>query len=152
MCDRGGIGRRASLRSWYHRCVSSSLTGRTISGRGAEGSAPDWGSGGRLFKSDRSDHMGRRKVSTALKPKADCAVPRGSTEMFHHYAGVAQRQSVRLVSEGQRDRHSPPAPVSCYLSRSQPCGCNSMAEFQLPKLVTWVRLPSPAPNVPKIGK
>ena len=29
-CDRGGTGRRASLRSWYHRCVSSSLSGRTI--------------------------------------------------------------------------------------------------------------------------
>ena len=93
MCDRGGIGRRASLRSWYHRCVSSSLTGRTISGRGADGSAPDWGSGGRLFKSDRSDHTGRRKVSTALNPDVNCAGPGSITQTFHHYAGVAQWQS-----------------------------------------------------------
>lgn len=74
MCDRGGIGRRASLRSWYHRCVSSSLTGRTISGRGADGSAPDWGSGGRLFKSDRSDHMGRSTNPDSMK-----GIRRGST-------------------------------------------------------------------------
>ncbi len=27
-----------------------------------------------------------------------------------------------------------------------PCGCSSMVEPQLPKLMTWVRFPSPAPS------
>ena len=27
------------------------------------------------------------------------------------------------------------------------CGCNSMVEFQPSKLATWVRFPSPAPNL-----
>jgi hypothetical protein len=26
------------------------------------------------------------------------------------------------------------------------CGCSSMVELQLPKLVAWVRFPSPAPK------
>ena len=26
------------------------------------------------------------------------------------------------------------------------CGCSSMVELQLPKLIAWVRFPSPAPN------
>ena len=32
------------------------------------------------------------------------------------------------------------------LAKLDSCGCNSMAEFQLPKLATWVRFPSPAPG------
>ena len=30
--------------------------------------------------------------------------------------------------------------------RPELCGCNSMVECQLPKLITWVRFPSPAPR------
>ena len=26
------------------------------------------------------------------------------------------------------------------------CGCNSVVEYQLPKLAMWVRFPSPAPG------
>jgi hypothetical protein len=32
------------------------------------------------------------------------------------------------------------------LSQSAMRGCSSMAELQLPKLITWVRFPSPAPT------
>nr|DAR59144.1 MAG TPA: hypothetical protein [Caudoviricetes sp.]DAU15612.1 MAG TPA: hypothetical protein [Caudoviricetes sp.] len=37
--------------------------------------------------------MGHRKVSTVLKPKADCTAPGGGTQMFHqlctmHYMGA----------------------------------------------------------------
>ena len=66
---------------------------QALSGRGADGSAPDWGSGGRLFKSDRSDHMGRRKVSTVLNSDVNCAGPGSITQTFHHYAVMAQWQS-----------------------------------------------------------
>ena len=55
--------------------------------------------------------------------------------------------------------NSPGAPV-CYVtcpvtcghyknakaSNTHACGCSSMVEQELPKLLTWVRFPSPAPN------
>ena len=34
--------------------------------------------------------------------------------------------------------------LDSLISRN-PCGCSSMVELQLPKLLTWVRFPSPAP-------
>ena len=35
--------------------------------------------------------------------------------------------------------------LDSLISRN-PCGCSSMVELQLPKLLTWVRFPSPAPS------
>ena len=36
-----------------------------------------------LVKNKATTRVGHRKVSTVLKPKADCTAPRGGTQMFH---------------------------------------------------------------------
>ncbi len=48
-------------------------------------------------------------------------------------------------SQRRRERRRHIARQSAPPVQSAPCGCSSMVELQLPKLLTWVRFPSPAP-------
>jgi hypothetical protein len=56
---------------------------------------------------------------------------------------VAKNGRPHSCSLRQRPNEYPSCGISCKINMGR--GCSSMVELQLPKLLTWVRFPSPAP-------
>src|SRR6185503_3891378 len=92
------------------------------------------------------DHAARIPARTQAGPGPE-EQPRGNCRRDEERRQKKHRNQESDAQKGGQHAldHAPLCPANCLRIPTRR-GCSSMAEHQLPKLNTWVRFPSPAPE------
>ena len=88
----------------------------------------------------------REPVRRRLRPGKGCGVQRNQLPVLSGYDRRMQRERRRLSLLCAAARARAGRTRGTRVRSPIPGGCSSMVELQLPKLLTWVRFPSPAPS------